>query len=103
MLILKRGFYGLCIGLFIVLFHQCFWNAFRPIFIDGRIDPKQKTILLVTLILVGLVVAIIGIFYERREILGAVNVNKKKKAIQIGFITVLILIGSFAFSIALEF
>jgi hypothetical protein len=103
MLMLKRGFFGLCIGLFMVVFHQYFWSAFRPIFIDGRIDPKQKVILLVALILVGFVVALIGIYYERREIIRMANVNRKKIAVQIGFLIVLILIGSLAFSVALEF
>lgn len=100
---LKRSIFGLCLGLFMVLFRQYFWNLLRPIFIDGRIDPEKKIILLVALILIGVIVAVVGISYERREMIELVNGNRKKKAVQIGFLIVLLLIGSLAFSIALEF
>lgn len=103
MRILKNAFYGLCMGLLIVLFHQYVWSVIRPFFIEDRIDPEYKIFLLVVLILIGIVVAIVGMLYERREILELVNGGRKKRAIQIGFLVALILIGSLAFSIALEF
>jgi len=103
MLILKRGLLGLGIGIFMVLFQKYFWSVLRPIFIDGRIDPRQKTFLLIIVILIGIVFAIMGIFYERREIINSVKIDRRKRSVQIGFLIILILIGSLAFSIALEF
>lgn len=103
MSMLRRGFYGLCLGLFVVLFQKYFWILFRPIFIDGRIDLKQKPFLLAALILADLVIAFMGISYERREVVGAANVDRKKIAVQIGFLVTLIFVGSLAFSVALEF
>jgi len=100
---LKRIFYGLCIGLSMVLFQKYFWSVVRPIFIDGRIDRGQKPFLLVALIFVDLLVAIIGIYYERREILGVANVDRKKKIVRIGFLILLIFVSSLAFSVAMEF
>ena len=103
MRILKNGLFGLGIGIFMVLFQKYFWPMLRPIFIDGRIDPRQKTFLLVVIILIGIVFAIIGIRYERREIINSVKIDGRARVIQIGFLLILILIGSLAFSIALEF
>jgi hypothetical protein len=86
-----------------MLFHKYFWSFVRPIFFHGQVDAAQKTLLLTVFILVGVFIAIVGIHYERREILRIANVNAMKRSVQIGLLITLIIIGSLAYSVAFEF
>jgi uncharacterized membrane protein YidH (DUF202 family) len=100
---LKRVSFGICIGLFMMFFRNYFWSFVRPIFFHGQVDSAQKTLLLTVLVLAGVCIAIVGILYERREILRMASVNAMKRSVQIGLLIALIIIGSLAYSVAFEF